>query len=171
MKVFRGNWLRLLLTLLIVCAWNELISSKLDSSKRFPSRRRGPPLDKYGDIEESRGFLDDSRGSRSDDPRDYYTEDSRISRRSESDDYRLDDDFEPTMSAPDDVVQQYTSKLSSAILVSICSGEFCRQHIVMRDIAGTSLWSSLKIDNENTHPPISWSILQGFARAYWLHFL
>ena len=139
MKIFRANRLRLLLTLLILCAWNELISSKLDSSKRFPSRRRGPPLDKYGDIEESRGFLDDSRNSRSDDPRDYSTEDSRLSRRSETDDYRLDDDFEPTMSAPDDIVQQYTSKLSSAILVSICSGELHLIQIVMSDITGISL--------------------------------
>lgn len=128
MKVFRDNRLRSLLTLLILCTLNELSSSKLDSSKRFPSRRRGPrqPQDQYGDdrsIDDHRGYSDDSRGFVSDDPRDYSSEDARLSRRSESDDYRLDDDFEPTMSAPDDIVQQYTSKLSSAIIVSVCSGE------------------------------------------------
>lgn len=120
--------LRSLLVILILCAQNVVDCDKLDSKRRLPSRRRGPrpSLDPYGNerpLDDYRGSSDDSRGFISEDSRSYSSDNQRSFQGREYDETGLDDESTPITSMPEDLVQQYTSKLSSAITVSICSGK------------------------------------------------
>jgi hypothetical protein len=120
--------LRSLFIILVLCARNEVDCNKLDSKRRLPSRRRGPrpPSDQYGNerpLDDYRGSSDDIREFNTDDSRGYSTVDRRSFQGREYDENGLDDESTPVTSMPEDLVQQYTSKISSAITVSICSGE------------------------------------------------
>ena len=122
----RNERLRSLLLLLLLSSTNTVQSDKLDSRRRLPTRRRGPrqSLDQYGNAilsDESRGFPTDRRNFATED-RSYPIDDGRIFQQREFEDYDGDDEQDPVTTAPDDLVQQYTSKMSSAIMVSICSG-------------------------------------------------
>ena len=124
--VHQNERLRSLLLVLLLCSLNTVESDKLDSRRRLPSRRRGPrqSFDQYGNAipsDDSRGFPIDQRNFATED-RSYPMDESRTFQQKEYEDYDGDEEQEPVTTVPDDLVQQYTSKLSSAIMVSICSG-------------------------------------------------
>jgi hypothetical protein len=120
--------LRSLLIIIVLCARNEVDCNKLDSKRRLPSRRRGPrpSSDQYGNerpLDDYRGSSDDNREYITDDSRSYSSGDQRSFQGREYDENAPDDESTPITSMPEDLVQQYTSKMSSAIIVSLCSGE------------------------------------------------
>lgn len=128
MKNLKYGVLRSLMIILVLCARNEVQCNKLDSKRRLPTRRRGPrpSLDQYGNerpLDDYRGSSDDSREFIADDSRSYSSGNQGSFQERDYDENGLDDESTPITSMPEDLVQQYTSKISSAVVVSICSGE------------------------------------------------
>ena len=128
MMVHQNERLRSLFLILLLCTLNTVESDKLDSRRRrLPTRRTGglrQPLDEYGNpipLRDSRDFPEDQRSFLTDE-RSYPIDDNRIFQQREYEEYEGDEEQEPVTTVPDDLVLQYTSKLSSAIMVSICSG-------------------------------------------------
>ena len=66
-------------------------------------------------------YSDDSRNY-PDDSRNYPSDESMSYQRREYDDYPSEDDYEPAAGATEDLVLEYTSTLSSSLMVSVCSG-------------------------------------------------
>jgi hypothetical protein len=124
--VHQNERLRSLFLILLLCTLNTVESSKLDSRRRLPTRRRGlrQPLDEYGNpipLRDSRDYPADQRSFVTDE-RSYPIDENRIFQQREYEEYEGDEEQEPVTTVPDDLVLQYTSKLSSAIMVSVCSG-------------------------------------------------
>jgi hypothetical protein len=127
MMVHQNERLRSLLLILLLCTLNTVESDKLDSRRRrLPTRRTGlrQPLDEYGNpipLRDSRDFPADQRSFLTDE-RSYPIDDDRIFQQREYEEYEGEEEQEPVTTVPDDLVLQYTSKLPSAIMVSVCSG-------------------------------------------------
>ena len=124
--VHQNERLRSLFLILLLCTLNTVESDKLDSRRRLPTRRRAvrQPLDEYGNpipLGDSRDFPTDQRSYLAAE-RSYPIDDNRIFQQREYEEYEGDEEQEPVTTVPDDLVMQYTSKLSSAIMVSVCSG-------------------------------------------------
>lgn len=120
--LIRGDKIRYLIVILFLLSTVITVcqSNKLDSKKRFPSRRRSPRqnIDPYANEIPTEDYRYDER-SYPDDPRNIP--DERTFSRREYDDYPLEEE-EPIPFVQEDLVIQYTSSIMSKIMVSVCSG-------------------------------------------------
>ena len=128
MIALRINILRLLLLVFILSSLRKIESDKIDSRRRLPSRRRSPRnnLDQYVNelpSDTSRAYSEDTRNYPSEESRGYSPKDSRSYESREYDEYPNEDEFEQSPSIAEDSVLQYTSTLSSKVMISICSGQ------------------------------------------------
>lgn len=111
----------IVITVLILCSCQIVHSNKYkvdDSNRRSSSRRRSrQPLDRYNNEEPQ----DDFRQSyRTESMRNY--DDSNENYDQNYDNYNNEDDSEPVAYVQEDLVDLYTRKFPSKVMVSVCSG-------------------------------------------------
>ena len=79
----------------------------------------------------ARAYSEDTRNYPSEESRGYSPKDSRSYESREYDEYPNEDEYEQSPSIAEDLVLQYTSTLSSKVMISICSGQnsFMQIHV------------------------------------------
>lgn len=123
MKIRKYTLRPLVVTVLIFCCCRvvEPNKYKVDNSKRRTSSRRRSsrqPLDTYNNEEPPDSFR---QSYRTESIRNY--DDNIENYEQNYDNYNNDDEREPTVAyVQEDLVNQYTKKFPSKIMVSVCSG-------------------------------------------------